>query len=171
MRKLLLGAVVVCALVFVSAASADEAAFMLSGSGWSSTGTFDGSKTAPGTWLITDASGQFNGIVITGVWPTSNSGNIFNFNNLYYWPGPPNVDNLGIVVTLQDGGLVNFCYDAPNCALPGEYAALLWEPSVGVTTFNADQVSFGQPVPEPGTLALLGTSVLGVAGWLRRRII
>jgi hypothetical protein len=80
------------------------------------------------------------------VWPTSNSGNIFNFNNNYYWPGPP------------------------NCAQRGGYAALLWDPIMGTTFLDANSVSFGQPVPEPGTLALLGTSVLGLAGILRRRI-
>jgi hypothetical protein len=169
MRKLILGAVVLCAIFFVGTANADQAAFALSGTGWSSSGMFYGSPTTPGTWLITAASGQFDGIGITGVWPTSNYGNIFIFNNLYYWPGPPNVDNLGIVVTLQDGGLVNFCYDVPNCALPGAYAALLWEPNTGVTYLNADSVYFGRPVPEPGTLVLLGTSVLGLFGSMRRR--
>lgn len=168
MRKLLLGIVVVCVIFFVSIASADEAAFMLSGNGFSTMGTFYGPQTAPGTWLITNASGQFNGITITGVWPTSNNGNIFAFNNLYYWPAP-NLDVYGIVVTLQDGGLVNFCYDAPNCALPGEYAALLWEPNTGVTTFNADSVYFQKPIPEPATLALVGTGVLGLFGSMRRR--
>lgn len=172
MRKLLSCAVVVmCFFVLVSAASADDMTFSLAGSGFTSSGTFIGSPTAPGTWHVYDASGTFNGVVITGVWPTSNNGNIFYFNNLYYWPGPPNVDNAGIVVTLQNGDLVNFCYDVPNCAQPAGYAALLWAPTTGVTTFDATSVSFGQPVPEPGALALLGTSVLGLAGILRRRVL
>jgi hypothetical protein len=171
MRKsLVVMLVVLCALVFVSAASADTMTFALSGTGWSSSGTFIGSPTAPGTWLVTAASGTFNAVTITGVWPTSNSGNIFYFNNNYYWPGPPNVDNAGIVVTLQNGDLVNFCYDAPNCAQPGGYAALLWDPTTGTTFLDANSVSFGQPIPEPGTLALLGMSVLGLAGIMRRRM-
>lgn len=171
MRKLLLSAVVgTCFLVLVSAACADSMTFSLAGSGWASSGTFMGSPTAPGTWLVTSASGTFNSTAITGVWPTSNSGNIFYFDNDYYWPGPPNVDNAGIVVTLQNGDLVNFCYDAPNCAQPGGYAALLWVPGIGTTFLDATSVSFGQPMPEPGTLIMLGTGVLGLAGTLRRRL-
>src|SRR6516164_2465352 len=164
MKKLIQVAVVVCcAVLFVSVANADTMSFALSGVGFTTSGTFSGSPTAPGTWLVTGATGSFNGTSITGVWPTSNNGNIFAFNNLYYWPAP-NLDVYGIVVTLQNGDLVNFCYDTPNCALPGGYAALLWDPNVGTTFLYADTVAFGQPVPEPGTLALMGTGLLGLVG-------
>lgn len=172
MRKLILIAVVtVCALVLASAANADTMPFALSGSGWSTSGAFVGSPTAPGTWTVTGASGSFNGSSITGVCPLGTCGSAFYYDNLYFWPGPPNVDNAGIVVTLANGDWVNFCYDQPNCALPGGYAALEFVPGVGTTTFDATSLSFGQPVPEPGTLALFGTTVLGVAGVLRRRLL
>jgi hypothetical protein len=170
MRKLVLGLVVCCSLFIVSAASADTIPYSLSGSGWSSSGTFIGSPTAPGTWTVTGASGTFNGTNITGVCPQGTCNSAFVYDNLYFWPGPPNVDNSGIVVTLANGDWVNFCYDPPNCALPGGYAALNYNPNSGYTYFNADTVNFGQPVPEPGTLALLGTSLLGLAGVVRRRI-
>ena len=139
---------------------------------WSSTGTFIGTPIGVGgPWNVTNATGTFNGIAITGVLSTTNNGNIFYFNNKYYWPGPPVVDNAGIVVTLADGGLVNYCYDSPNCANPGAYAALLWEPGVGTTFYNADSASFTQHTPEPATLALFGSSVLGLVGVMRRRIL
>ena len=172
MKKLVLTVVLaVCALVLVSVASADTMTFALSGSGWSASGTFQGNPTAPGTWLVTGAAGQFNGTAITGACPLGTCNSVFYYNNNYYWPGPPNVDNAGIVVTLQNGDWLNLCYDVPNCALPGAYAALRIVPNVGTTTFNADTVNFGQPVPEPGTLALFGTTVLVLAGAVRRRLL
>ena len=169
MRKLLLSAVVVCcALIFVSAASADTMSFSLSGSGWSTSGTFVGSPTAPGTWLVSGASGSFDGTAITGVWPTSNNGNIFSFNNLHYWPAPV-FDIYGVVLTLANGDLVNLCYDTGCAGAAGTYTAITWDPNACIGFLNADTVAFGQPTPEPGTLALLGTSMLGLVGVVDRK--
>jgi PEP-CTERM motif-containing protein len=120
-------------------------------------------------WSVTAASGRFNGISITGVCPLGHCGSAFNYDNLYFWPAP-NVDNDGIVVTLQNGDWLNICYNTSNCALPGGSAALLWDPNTGVTTFNADSVYFQQPVPEPSTLFMLGSGLLGVVGTLLRRL-
>jgi hypothetical protein len=167
MRKLVLSAVVVfCAVFFVSAACADEMSFSLSGSGLSTSGMFYGSPTSPGTWLVTGATGTFNGVAITGVCPLG-ACTSYNYNNNYYWPAPV-MDYAGIVLTLADGNWVNLCYGTGCWGGWSGYTAIS-----GISSYTflpADDVAFGQPTPEPGTLALLGSSVLGIAGMLRRRI-
>ena len=162
-------ALLCCALLFVSVAGADEMTFTLTGQGLDATGTFYGAPSADGQWLVNEASGLFNGSDIVGIWPESNSGNVFSFDNLYFSPGPV-VDSGGIVFQLANGDMVNLCYDTGCAGAAETYTAIVWDPASGITNLNADTAQFGEPVPEPSTLLLLGTGLIGLGGIARRRV-
>src|SRR5215467_4441803 len=97
MRKFaLILAVVVGATVCASVANADTMTFSLTGNGLNASGVFYGSPAGSGQWLVTGATGTFNGSIITAVEPLTNNGSVFAFNNTYYWPAPV-ADLYGIV--------------------------------------------------------------------------
>lgn len=171
-------AVALFALLFVSAAGADEMAFSLSGAGLDASGVLYGDQVSPGQWLVGDASGMFNGSAIVGVWDPANSGNIFVFDNIYYWPEPV-VDYAGIVLEIANGELVNLCFDSGCAGAAGTYTAIVWDPVSGIANLNADKYEFGKPMappvappvatPEPATMLLLGSGIVGAAKAMRRR--
>ena len=156
-----------CAMLLVTAAGADEMSFTLYGQGLDASGTFYGTPAGPGQWLVNDASGVFNGTSIVGIWPESNSGNVFTFDNLFSSPGPA-VDGWGIVLTLSNGDMVNLCYDTGCAGAAETYTAIVWDPETGISNLNIDSAEFGTPVPEPSTLALVGSGLIGLARLGRR---
>jgi len=176
MRKLvLIVAVIVAAMICANAAGADTMAFSLTGNGLNASGTFYGVPAGSGQWLVTGATGSFNGSAITTIEPLTNNGSVFAFNNIYHWLGPV-VDLYGIVFDLANGDRVNLCYDSGCFGSVGVYTAIVWDPNAGLTGLNAETYSFSAPatgeapVPEPGSLALVGTGMVGFAGVLRRKL-
>jgi hypothetical protein len=162
-------ALLCCALLFVSVAGADEMPFTLTGQGLDAAGTFYGAPIADGQWLVSDASGLFNGSNIVGIWPESNTGNIFSFDNLFFASGPF-VDGGGIVFKLDNGDMVNLCFDTGCAGAAETYTAIVWDPVTGITNLNADSAEFGAPTPEPSTLMLLGSGLAGLARLGRRAL-
>lgn len=176
-RALLLCAV--AALVFsVGAARADQ--FNISftstdGLGYFGSGIFNATSLGGGEWLITgvvsgsvtDGPGGFGTSAITNV-----NGDFSADNDLFLPPIAQGFFDLnGFTFGLANGIDVNlFAIDNNNgtfspAAVDGNgnnpiEAEFVTESVTPVTT---------SPVPEPGSLALLGTSVLGAAGLLRRR--
>jgi len=53
---------------------------------------------------------------------------------------------------------------------PTDIKLLFTTNTAGVVTFQATALSQGSPVPEPSTLMLLGTGLVGAAGALKRRL-
>lgn len=156
-------------LAFAGIASADSISFSFSGPGLNAAGTFYAQPGTAGQWLVTGAAGTFNGSAITGIEPLTSNGKVFSFNNIYYWPNPV-VDLYGIVFDVAGGDKVNLCYDSGCAGAAGMYTAIVFDPNAGLTNLNATVQSFSQPIPEPGTLVLIGTGLLGLAGALGRKL-
>ena len=170
MKKTILAiGVVWVSMLLASSACADSISFSLSGTNLSASGTFYGTQTSPGVWSVTGVAGTFNGSPIIGIDPLADNGQQFYFNNQFYWPGPV-FDLYGVVFDLANGDKVNLCYDSGCAGAALTYTAIVWDGS-GFAFLNADtSAEFGQPVPEPATIGLLCTGLLGVGGsWLRRR--
>jgi hypothetical protein len=151
--------------------------------------TFSGTLTATaaggGVYHVTDASGIVNRFqsgstavdpiasMFNGPYNISNVGNSpstdFSFDDIFYSLGNIDgnpFDHSGLLLILVGGAEVNIYF--PTGANNGFFAENdgFTSPTL-LTSFSAtlDQ----SPVPEPASLMLFGTGVLGLAGTIRRR--
>jgi hypothetical protein len=135
--------------------------FTFSSGAISASGQFTASSTGVGTYLITGVSGTTNGVTITGVLPPKSfAGN----DNVLQDPGPV-LDVSGVSYSLANGDAINLY------TFLGIDSAILYDPSAGTFLNTAGTVSITSTAPEPGTLALLSTGIVGLAGMIRRRLI
>lgn len=173
-------ALFVCALaavvVFVKPARADD--FIISftstsGLGYSGSGVFDATSMGDGEYQINSViSGSATDI--TGAAPGTYSivgvNSDLGADNLLFYPADPSMgffDGNGLTFALADGTDINL-YALQN--IDGTYSPVSVEvPAIGsgFPEYVNESVAF---TPEPGSLVLLGTSVLGAAGMLRRRL-
>ena len=174
------------AALLTIAAHADTFKFHASGDGIQSSGTLVAvaDSTNPGTYDIQSISGTFNGVAITGLLPCpafdqanpcdNANPRQFSFDNLLsVSSGQPYLDYDGIGFSVGTSGYQgNFFFDNqpfPSLAprLLGNYAFFdSNNASQLLDTFTISDAS----VPEPGSLILFGSGVLGLAGTIRRRI-
>ncbi|QHS51287.1 PEP-CTERM sorting domain-containing protein [Edaphobacter sp. 12200R-103] len=161
-RSCLLAVAAVCATSSL-AAHADTFNFAVSGSagGFSGSGILETTPNGSGQYLIT-------GISATGVTGIIAPGGFNGNDNLLF---PTNAQ------TLDPNG---FSFSAANG--PDSFDVNVYNDGTGYFAFFRDEDNFtdtlpitfdvtpaASPVPEPGTLLLLGTGILGVAGSLRRK--
>jgi hypothetical protein len=66
--------------------------------------------------------------------------------------------------------MVNLCYDTGCAGAAETYTAIVWDPASGTSNLNVDCADFGSPVPEPSTLALLGSGLISLARLGRRTL-
>jgi PEP-CTERM motif len=173
MKKILMFCTFCICVTFASVTWAGQVdiQFSYSAPGLTVQGLLQGTDNGNGSYDITSATGTYNGSPISLV-PTGTPGIPFAWNNVVYIPANPQfVDYLGLVFDVAGFGTTNFC-GGPSCA-GADYTDINAFNGYGFT--NVNDVSFtlvsgASPAPEPGTLMMLGSGLLGIAGLLRRKL-
>jgi hypothetical protein len=153
--------------------------FSFTGSSFNGSGTFTTIAEGGNQYLITGITGVADNSAITGLV------NINSNDNILYSPGfeetflgfpiagPFNFDSQGLSFGLANGSNVNL--EEVGSFFSADEAASLDTPKSNrditeSVDIDVEKISSTSPVPEPGTLALFGTGVLGAAGAIRRRL-
>jgi len=183
--------ILVFALATTGLAMADVFSYNFSGNGQTGSGLVFDANEGGGQWSITGANGTIDGFAVTGIAPCAYPGpcgpiGTTTWDNILYYPaavtfpntGAANVDWDGLMFTLANGDYLNlYYYDNQSqggdvCGGAG-YCASLIDANGTSISFGAVSATFAPAAstPEPSTLVLFGSGILGLAGILRKKVI
>ena len=166
MRSFLKVGLALLVLTLSTAAFADSVKFSYGdGSTLFVQGTLTGTLTG-GLFTATSATGTYNGEPISLVAPGADGA--FSFNNLVYFPPVAgySVDLYGLVFNVAGLGDVNLCGTA-GCFGSDSYTNIS---NFGGYVGTNVAATFDSPTPEPGTLLMFGSGIIGLSSVLRRKI-
>jgi hypothetical protein len=178
MKKALLLCALSAATLALAAtpAFADTFNFSFNGPFYSGSGTLQANEFASGEYNVTGISGSVNdnGSASSNIASVLPDGTYLNNDNILYYPGngtfsgaPTYFDFDGLAFSLDNSDQIslNTFYIFIFPIAPGSTAT---DGTNSVSELISECVT-PAPTPEPGSLALLGTAILGGAGVLRRR--
>lgn len=128
------------------------------------TGTLNGN-----VFTATSASGFYNGTPISLVAPGVDGA--FSYNDLVYVPPVSgySVDMYGLVFNVAGLGDANLCATAGCAGSEGYTNISNFTKDVGYVFTNVT-ATFDSPTPEPSTLLMMGSGLIGLAGVVRKHL-